>query len=211
MYGAGGEEEQEARRRRRAAAAGPLAELEARAPVPALDHPLVKLAPFAVGGTIPLAGANMGYLRQMDQYEAEEAKWGKGKDKWGRQVPRELRGVPHDWSPQKVAVRALGIGTLVAGIVGVCLTLPTLFAGEPSMIAFAAVLIGFAVLFLIYSVQRHRKAWEAESQSISAEELEAVEEMQASADGGAEEEENEDEEYLNLLAKTPRTLALGAG
>ena len=33
---------------------------------------------------------------------------GKGKDKWGRQVPRELRGVPHDWSPQKVAVRALG-------------------------------------------------------------------------------------------------------
>ena len=67
-----------------------------------------------MGGTILLAGANMGYLRQMDQYEAEEAKWGKGKDKWGRQVPRELRGVPHDWSPQKVAVRALGIGTLVA-------------------------------------------------------------------------------------------------
>ena len=44
-----------------------LEELESRGEVPALDHPLVRVAPFAVGGAILVAGAKLGYMRQMHE------------------------------------------------------------------------------------------------------------------------------------------------
>jgi hypothetical protein len=85
-------------------------------PVKWLDHPLVKLSPFFAGGMALLLGAKAGYGRQLDRYEVEETRWGEKKDKWGRKVmaPRDVSEMPKNWSPHNVAIRALGIGTMVA-------------------------------------------------------------------------------------------------
>ena len=133
-----------------------LDELEQREELAALNHPLVRIAPFAIGGAILLAGANIGYMRQMHEYEMEEAgnmhrnshknnnemQQRAGGSKWGnkRQQQRIVRaGTPSsgsmtsassagrlasnygdkikvdpNWSPHRVAVRALGIGTALA-------------------------------------------------------------------------------------------------
>jgi hypothetical protein len=94
-------------------------ELEALESTPAstiLDHPLVKSSPFIASGLALLLGAKIGYGRQVAKYEIEESKWGEKKDKWGRKVmvPRQVTDMPKHWSPHSVAVRALGLGTMVA-------------------------------------------------------------------------------------------------
>ncbi len=131
-----------------------LEELEQRGQVAALNHPLARVAPFAVGGVILLVGANVGYMRQMHEYEAEEAAAGSGAksggrgqragraggdgpSKWGNKRQRQRAPQPTatasaatspslssnygskvkvdpNWSPHRVAVRALGIGTAIA-------------------------------------------------------------------------------------------------
>jgi hypothetical protein len=85
-------------------------------PVEFLDSPIVKVSPFIAGGLALLLGAKAGYGRQLDKYELEEIKWGEKKDKWGRKVmaPRPVMDVPKNWSPHNVAMKALGIGTMVA-------------------------------------------------------------------------------------------------
>ena len=141
---------------KRAEAVSLLEALEARGEVAALDHPAVRVAPFFIGGAILLAGANIGYMRQMHEYEMEEGAaehaksdgrgrrgggggGGGGASKWGNKRQRQ-RARPQptsasasasappslssnygdkvkidaNWSPHRVALRALGIGTALA-------------------------------------------------------------------------------------------------
>lgn len=115
--------------------------LERKEELQLLEHPLLKIAPFAVGGGVLLAGARIGYMRQMHEYEMEEgeAKRPKGShtgrqraSKWGNARQRrnllqhssQAPGlssnygkrvqVDPNWSPHRVAVRALAIGTMAA-------------------------------------------------------------------------------------------------
>ena len=91
-------------------------EMEKQKPIPFLDSPFIKASPFIAAGLALLLGAKAGYGRQIVKYELEETKWGEKKDKWGRKVmvKRDVVDMPKHWSPHNVAIRALGLGTMVA-------------------------------------------------------------------------------------------------
>ena len=91
-------------------------------PVPVLDHPVVKLSPLILGGVVLTGGFAAGCRRQMQSYSDE--------DKGFRRGPRRAHNfrmdLPHDhpkrfdphWSPQRVAIRALGLGDGGVGPLG---------------------------------------------------------------------------------------------
>ena len=96
--------------------------MERQPAIAILNNPFVQLSPFVAGGIACLLGAKIGYGRQVRLYEVEELQWGERKDKWGRKVmassatssKKQVFDMPKNWSPHNVAMRALGIGTLVA-------------------------------------------------------------------------------------------------
>ena len=100
-----------------------LESMERQPAIAILNNPFVQLSPFVAGGIACLLGAKIGYGRQVRLYEVEELQWGERKDKWGRKVmassatsssKKQVIDMPKNWSPHNVALRALGIGTLVA-------------------------------------------------------------------------------------------------
>ena len=85
----------------------------------AVPTPIIGLLPLALGGVVLFGGFQYGYSSQLKSYAEEEKNVGKGK-KWARQpgsMKYELLAAHQSrpgWSPQGVALRALGLGTLAA-------------------------------------------------------------------------------------------------